>query len=74
MLFIGRVVNALGQPIDEKGPVITTKARPIERVAPGVITRKIRWCTSLQTGIKALMLWYLFVEVKRQRVRARFHN
>ena len=34
--LIGRVVNALGQPIDEKGPINTTKARPIERVAPGV--------------------------------------
>ena len=51
--LIGRVVNALGQPIDEKGPINTTKARPIERVAPGVITRK-SVDTPLQTGIKAI--------------------
>ena len=49
----GRVVNALGQPIDEKGPINTTKARPIERVAPGVITRK-SVDVPLQTGIKAI--------------------
>ncbi|MGN0465871.1 MAG: F0F1 ATP synthase subunit alpha [Lachnospiraceae bacterium] len=49
----GRVVNALGQPIDEKGPIETTKTRPIERVAPGVITRK-SVDTPLQTGIKAI--------------------
>ena len=51
--LIGRVVNALGQPIDEKGPINTTKARPIERVAPGVITRK-SGDVPLQTGIKAI--------------------
>ena len=51
--LIGRVVNALGQPIDEKGPINTTKARPIERVAPGVITRK-SVDVPLQTGIKAI--------------------
>ena len=51
--LIGRVVNALGQPIDEKGPINTTKARPIERVAPGVITRKSA-DVPLQTGIKAI--------------------
>ncbi len=51
--LIGRVVNALGQPIDEKGPINTTKARPIERVAPGVITRKSVG-VPLQTGIKAI--------------------
>lgn len=49
----GRVVNALGQPIDEKGPIVTDKARPIERVAPGVITRK-SVDVPLQTGIKAI--------------------
>ena len=38
--MIGRVVNALGQPIDGKGPINATKFRPIERIAPGVITRK----------------------------------
>ena len=51
--LIGRVVNALGQPIDEKGPINTDKFRPIERVAPGVITRK-SVDVPLQTGIKAI--------------------
>ena len=49
----GRVVNALGQPIDEKGPIDTDKYRPIERVAHGVIDRK-SVATPLQTGIKAI--------------------
>ena len=49
----GRVVNALGQPIDGKGPVQTDKYRKIERVASGVITRK-SVDTPLQTGIMAL--------------------
>ncbi len=49
----GRVVNALGQPIDGKGPVETYAHRQIERVAPGVITRK-SVDTPLQTGIKAI--------------------
>ena len=51
--MLGRVVNALGQPIDDKGPIVTDKARQIERVAPGVITRK-SVDTPLQTGIKAI--------------------
>ncbi len=51
--MLGRVVNALGQPIDGKGPIHTEKFRPIERVAPGVITRK-SVDTPLQTGIKAI--------------------
>ena len=51
--MLGRVVNALGQPIDGKGPIHTDKFRPIERVAPGVITRK-SVDTPLQTGIKAI--------------------
>ena len=51
--LVGRVVNALGQPIDGKGPVQTTKYRKIERVASGVITRK-SVDTPLQTGIKAI--------------------
>ena len=51
--MIGRVVNALGQPIDGKGPIVTDKARPIERVAPGVITRE-EVNVPLQTGIKAI--------------------
>jgi F-type H+-transporting ATPase subunit alpha len=49
----GRVVNALGQPIDGKGPVHTSKYRQIERVASGVISRK-SVDTPLQTGIKAI--------------------
>jgi F-type H+/Na+-transporting ATPase subunit alpha len=49
----GRVVNALGEPIDEKGPIASTKTRPIERVAPGVISRK-EVNQPLQTGIKAI--------------------
>ena len=51
--LLGRVVNALGQPIDGKGPVQTEKYRKIERVASGVITRK-SVDTPLQTGIKAI--------------------
>ena len=51
--MIGRVVNALGQPIDGKGPIVTDKFRQIERVASGVITRK-SVDTPLQTGIKAI--------------------
>ena len=49
----GRVVNALGQPIDEKGPIETQAFRPIERVAHGVIERKAV-DTPVQTGIKAI--------------------
>jgi len=52
-VMIGRVVNALGQPIDGKGPINATKFRPIERVAPGVITRE-SVNEPLQTGIKAI--------------------
>ena len=51
--LLGRVVNALGQPIDGKGPVQTDAYRKIERVASGVITRK-SVDTPLQTGIKAI--------------------
>ncbi|MDY2627835.1 MAG: F0F1 ATP synthase subunit alpha [Lachnospiraceae bacterium] len=51
--LMGRVVNPLGQPIDGKGPIITDKYRAIERVAPGVISRK-SVDTPLQTGIKAI--------------------
>ena len=51
--MLGRVVNALGQPIDGKGPIQTDKYRQIERVASGVITRK-SVDTPLQTGIKAI--------------------
>ena len=51
--FLGRVVNPLGQPIDGLGPIDAHKTRPIERIAPGVITRK-SVDTPLQTGIKAI--------------------
>ncbi len=51
--FLGRVVNPLGQPIDGLGPIESSKTRPIERIAPGVITRK-SVDTPLQTGIKAI--------------------
>ena len=51
--LVGRVVNALGQPIDGKGPITTDKTRPVERIAPGVILRQ-DVDTALQTGIKAI--------------------
>ncbi len=51
--MLGRVVNALGQPIDGKGPIAGNRFRPIERVASGVISRK-SVDTPLQTGIKAI--------------------
>jgi F-type H+/Na+-transporting ATPase subunit alpha len=51
--LLGRVVNALGQPIDGKGPVIAESYRPVERIAPGVITRK-SVDTPVQTGIVAI--------------------
>ena len=51
--MIGRVVNSLGQPIDGKGPINTTKFRPVEFQAPGVIDRRSVY-QPLQTGIKAI--------------------
>jgi len=51
--LIGRVVNPLGQPVDGMGPINTTKSRPIESVAPGVMSRKSVH-EPLQTGIKAI--------------------
>src|SRR5213082_3896275 len=51
--LIGRVVNPLGDPLDDKGPIVTDKYRPVERVAPGVITRQ-SVNTPVQTGIKAI--------------------
>ena len=50
--LLGRVVNALGEPLDGKGAVPFTKTRPVERIAPGVMTRK-SVDTPLETGIKA---------------------
>ncbi len=51
--MIGRVVNALGEPIDGKGPIETDKFRPIEKVAPGVVARQ-PVDTPLQTGLKSI--------------------
>lgn len=51
--MLGRVVNALGQPIDGKGPINATAYRPIERIAPGVVTRA-PVNTPMQTGLKAI--------------------
>ena len=51
--LIGRVVNALGQPVDGKGAIKTGRTRPVERIAPGVIVRK-GVDTPVQTGIKAI--------------------
>src|ERR687898_2764166 len=51
--LLGRVVNALGQPIDGKGPIVTTQFSPIERLAPGVVDRQpVK--EPLQTGLKAI--------------------
>jgi F-type H+-transporting ATPase subunit alpha len=51
--MVGRIVNALGQPIDGKGPIEATEHRPIERLAPGVVDRQpVK--EPLQTGIKAI--------------------
>src|SRR5580658_8560626 len=51
--MVGRVVDALGRPIDNKGPIVTDQSSPIERIAPGVIDRQpVR--QPLQTGIKAI--------------------
>jgi len=51
--LLGRVVDALGRPIDGKGPILTEKYRPIERIAPGVVERQ-NVDTPVQTGIKAI--------------------
>ncbi len=51
--LIGRVVNALGQPLDGKGPLEATRFRPVERIAPNVIMRE-PVSTPVQTGIKAI--------------------
>jgi F-type H+/Na+-transporting ATPase subunit alpha len=53
MELVGRVVNALGQPIDGKGPINAARTRPVERVAPGVVLRE-PVDTPVQTGIKAI--------------------
>ena len=51
--LIGRVVDPLGRPLDDKGPINAKRTRPVERIAPGVITRK-SVDTPVQTGIKAI--------------------
>src|ERR671937_1973029 len=51
--LIGRVVDPLGRPLDDKGPIETKRTRPVERIAPGVIVRK-SVDTPVQTGIKAI--------------------
>ncbi len=51
--LIGRVVNAIGQPVDGKGPVLTDKSRNIERIAPGVVERE-NVNTPAQTGVIAI--------------------
>ncbi|MCO6450126.1 MAG: F0F1 ATP synthase subunit alpha [Caldilineales bacterium] len=51
--MIGRVINAVGQPIDGKGPIETDTFRPVERIAPNVVVRK-SVDTPVQTGIKAI--------------------
>src|ERR1700746_3068003 len=51
--MIGRVVNALGQPIDGKGPIVSKQTAPIERIAPGVVDRSpVK--EPMQTGLKAI--------------------
>ena len=51
--LLGRVVDPLGRPLDDKGPITATRTRPVERIAPGVIVRK-GVDTPVQTGIKAI--------------------
>ncbi len=50
---LGRVINAVGQPVDGKGAIQTSSARPVERIAPGVVARK-DVDTAVQTGLKAI--------------------
>jgi F-type H+/Na+-transporting ATPase subunit alpha len=51
--LIGRIINPLGQPIDDKGPIVTDQRNPLERIAPGVVDRQpVR--EPMQTGIKAI--------------------
>src|SRR3974390_2171354 len=53
MELLGRVVNTLGQPVDDKGEIKTTKTYPVEKIAPGIITRK-SVSQPVQTGIMAI--------------------
>ena len=65
--MLGRVVNALGQPIDGKGPIDFTETRPIETEAPGIIKRK-SVSKPLQTGIKAIDSMILIVRGQRELI------
>src|SRR5664280_2463513 len=51
--LLGRVVDPLGRPLDDKGPIVAAATRPVERIAPGVITRQ-RVDSPVQTGVKAI--------------------
>jgi F-type H+-transporting ATPase subunit alpha len=51
--MLGRVINAVGQPVDGKGPIQTSRFRAVERIAPGVVARK-DVDTAVQTGVKAI--------------------
>src|SRR6202451_1908394 len=59
--LIGRVVNALGQPIDGKGPIVTSETRPVEPIAPGVVDRR-SVKEPMQTGVKAI---YSMIQIGR---------
>ena len=51
--MFGRVINAVGQPLDDKGPIVTTRTRPLESIAPNVVQRQpVK--EPLQTGLKAI--------------------
>ena len=62
--MLGRVVNALGEAIDGKGPIVTTATRPIESEAPGIIERK-SVSVPLHTGIKAIAIIQLCTSAPR---------
>jgi F-type H+-transporting ATPase subunit alpha len=65
--LLGRVVNALGQPIDGKGPINATSRRPVERIAPGVVYRQ-DVDTPLQTGIKTIDAMFPIGRGQRQLI------
>ena len=64
--LLGRVVNALGQPVDGKGPISTKQFMPVERLAPGVVDRRpVK--EPLQTGLKAIDAISTFVRMSHGR-------
>ena len=65
--LIGRVVNPLGEPIDGKGPISSTKMRPVERIAPGVTLRKTV-TQPVQTGIKSIDAMFPIGRGQRQLI------